>query len=359
MNEEVSTMPTKDEDEASLSGPEAEVAAGEEEEEDAPEQHASNRVDLEKMKDAVFFLYPDRNTRLSKFWILMILSSVIATSGVASDSAATVIGAMIVAPLMTPILGTMLAIVLGDGRNFLFCLMLVLTGAGSAILIGYLYGLPLSDDIIAADNNSQISGRVQPKITDLIGALATGAVGSIALVRQDIAGSLPGVAISISLVPPLCVVGLTLSNKAGHDAAGAMLLFATNFACILAMGVVVMFFYRVPRMVVGSSRRKRDAQRFAILTIIALLAVVAVPLGITSKQLRDIYEIESCLEDAANEWGNPQGWNVTYVVTSGKFGQYSAVVTVTGEPPFPNSTDFPQMSPMFVALTQLISFSIR
>jgi uncharacterized membrane protein len=76
----------------------------------------------------------------------MILSPIIATSGVGSDSAATVIGAMIVATLMTPILGTMLAIVIGDGRNFLFCLVLVLTGAGSAILIGYLYGLPLNND---------------------------------------------------------------------------------------------------------------------------------------------------------------------------------------------------------------------
>jgi hypothetical protein len=60
----------------------------------------------------------------------MIVSPIIAMSGVGSDSAATVIGAKIAAPLMTPILGTMLAIVIGDGCNFLFCLMLVLTGAG-------------------------------------------------------------------------------------------------------------------------------------------------------------------------------------------------------------------------------------
>ena len=129
----------KEKDEASTGENVPDAEAGGEKEE-APVQ-PSNRVDLEKMKDPVFFLYPDRNTRLSGFWLLMILSSIIATSGVAGDSVATVIGAMIVAPLMTPILGTMLGIVIGDGRNFLFCLMLVLTGAGSAILIGYLYGL--------------------------------------------------------------------------------------------------------------------------------------------------------------------------------------------------------------------------
>ena len=190
MSQDIIVSPTTSlaEDEASPNVPDAD--AGEKEEEVPPVM--GNRVDLEQMKDAVFFLYPDRNTRLSKFWLLMILASMIATSGVAGDSAATVIGAMIVAPLMTPILGTMLGIVLGDGRNFLMCLTLVLTGAGSAILIGYLFGLPLNDQSISADINSQVSSRVQPKLTDLIGALATGAVGSIALVRQDIAGSMPG-----------------------------------------------------------------------------------------------------------------------------------------------------------------------
>jgi hypothetical protein len=60
----------------------------------------------------------------------------------------------------------------------LFCLVLVLTGAGSAILIGYLYGLPLNNDWwISAEHNSQVEERVQPRLTDLIGALATGAVG--------------------------------------------------------------------------------------------------------------------------------------------------------------------------------------
>jgi uncharacterized hydrophobic protein (TIGR00271 family) len=341
------TSETKDED-SSKASEHVEEGGGNEErgggKEEAPVQ-SSNIVDLEKMKNQVFFLYPDRNTRLSGFWLLMILSSIIATSGVGSDSSATVIGAMIVAPLMTPILGTMLGIVIGDGRNFLFCLMMVLTGAGSAILIGYLYGLPMNDEATLVENNSQVAGRVQPKITDLIGALATGAVGSIALVRQDIASTMPGVAISIALVPPLCVVGLCLSNNQGEDAAGAMLLFATNFACIVVMGIIVMHLYRVPRMVpVNSSRRKKAAQLIAVVINLGLLVIVAIPLGITSRQLSDTYEIQDCLTDKINEWGNPQGWYVRLVVTTGKLGQYFAKVTVAGKPPFPDEADFPNVT---------------
>lgn len=352
-NQSIPTSPTSEtKDEASSNASEhveegggKDQGGGEKEEAPAPVQQPSNRVDLEKMKDQVFFLYPDRNTRLSGFWLLMILSSIIATSGVGSDSAATVIGAMIVAPLMTPILGTMLGIVIGDGRNFLFCLMLVLTGAGSAILIGYIYGLPMNDDSISVENNSQVAGRVQPKLTDLIGALATGAVGSIALVRQDIASTMPGVAISIALVPPLSVVGLSLSSNQGQDAAGAMLLFATNFACIVVMGIIVMHLYRVPRMVpVNSSRRKKAVQLIVVLMNLGLLAFVAIPLGITSKQLSDTYAIQDCLTDKINEWGNPQGWYVKLIVTTGKLGQYFAMVTIAGKPPFPDEADFPNVT---------------
>lgn len=214
----------------------------EEEQEEKPSLLGSDQdneeelvFDLESMKDSVFFLFPDRNQRLSRFWMLIVLASTIATSGIAGDSAATVIGAMIVAPLMTPILGTMLSIVLVDKRNFLFSLMLVLTGAGSAVLCGYLFGLIIDDDVIIKENNSQVASRVSPKLTDLWGALATGAVGSIALVRKDIAGSLPGVAIAISLVPPLCVGGLAFATGDSSDALGALMLFMTNFLSILVV----------------------------------------------------------------------------------------------------------------------------
>jgi len=298
----------------------------------------SNVVDLDVMKDAVFFLYPDRKIRLSRFFLLIFLSAVIATSGVASDSAATVIGAMIVAPLMTPILGTMLGMMLGDGRNCALCFALVVSGAGLAILVGYVYGLFLEDVTIYAENNSQIAGRVKPKLTDLIGALATGAVGSIALIRKDVAGTLPGVAIAISLVPPLNVVGLTLSTGRGTDAKGALLLFATNFASIVLLGVIVMAIYKVPLMVEGGKRNCRTS----FILMLGLLIVVAIPLGISSKQIRDLIEVEGCVRDRANEYAEAYNWTTNVVIAKSDQNTYTAEVLVAGEPPFPDPEDFPQ-----------------
>lgn len=108
---------------------------------------------------------------------------------------------MIVAPLMTPILGAALSIVLARRRSILLSLRYVVGGALLVIAVGFLFGLldPLG---ATAAGNSQISARTSPRTIDLVAALATGTVGAFALVRSDVSDTLPGVAIAISLVPP-------------------------------------------------------------------------------------------------------------------------------------------------------------
>jgi uncharacterized hydrophobic protein (TIGR00271 family) len=112
---------------------------------------------------------------------------------------------------------------------------LVVGGAAAAVAIGWLIGLPVVNDVVA-ETNSQVAARVNPRLIDLVAALATGVVGSVALVRRDISDTLPGVAIAISLVPPLSVVGLTLEAGELDQSAGALLLFVTNVAAILGTG---------------------------------------------------------------------------------------------------------------------------
>jgi len=143
--------------------------------------------DTKQMRDAVFFEGPDVRQRSSRFWILITLASIIAAAGVAADSTATVIGAMIVAPLMTPILGTMLSVVLADRSNLTRSLLHVAGSAVVPIAIGWLVGFLVVDPVVA-ETNSQVAGRVHPRLIDLVTAFATGAVGSVALVRRDISG---------------------------------------------------------------------------------------------------------------------------------------------------------------------------
>ena len=134
-----------------------------------------SEVDIERMRAQLFFEGPERNRRLSRFWLLLPLAAVIASAGVVSDSTATVIGAMIVAPLMTPILGIVLGVVLADRANLRRCVLLVVAGAAAVVAIGWLMGLFVPYPVVAA-TNSQVAARVTPRIVDLVAALATGAV---------------------------------------------------------------------------------------------------------------------------------------------------------------------------------------
>jgi uncharacterized hydrophobic protein (TIGR00271 family) len=293
-------------------------------------------ADIERMRGQLFFEGPERNHRLSRFWLLLLLAAVIASAGVVSDSTATVIGAMIVAPLMTPILGIVLAVVLADGVNLRRCVLLVLAGAAAVVVVGWLLGLFVPYPVIAA-TNSQVAARVTPRIVDLIAALATGSVGSVALARSDISDTLPGVAIAISLVPPLTVVGLTLESGAPRQALGALLLFATNVAAILASGIVVMTLYRVVR--VSQPTADPAFHRFAAVSIIALLLLaVLFPLWLNSDRIDKATISQSTVQAVADHWASDAGWSVLGVTATGD----QVLVDVTGPNPAPSLSVFRQ-----------------
>ncbi|HEY5728296.1 MAG TPA: DUF389 domain-containing protein [Acidimicrobiia bacterium] len=292
--------------------------------------------DLARMRDQVFFEGAEAGRKLSRFWMLLILAAIIAAAGVVADSVATVIGAMIVAPLMVPILGTLLGVVLADRANLMRCFGLVVAGALAVAVIGYLVGV-LGSTPVLAETNSQVAGRVNPRLVDLLAALATGAVGSIALARDDISDTLPGVAIAVSLVPPLAVVGLTLESGAPGQAAGALLLFVTNVSAILAAGLAVMFAYQVHRRAAILPHGKVPGLRRgrAIAVIVASVALIAVPLGMTSASIAAATAVERTVQDAADDWIDGSEWDLLGVTHSST----ETTVRVTGPEPSPDPAD--------------------
>jgi uncharacterized hydrophobic protein (TIGR00271 family) len=287
------------------------------------------------MRAQLFFEEPDLGRRVTRYWLLLTLSAVIASAGVIGDSTATVIGAMIVAPLMVPILGTVLAIVLADRANLARGLALLVTGSLSVVAIAWLLGVVVDIPIVAADN-TQVAARVSPRIIDLIAALATGAVGAIALAREDISDTLPGVAIAISLVPPLAVVGLTLEAGEPGQALGAGLLFLTNVSAILATGLVVMAAYRVARHAAGPEPDSSATyRRRAWLAIVAALAVICVPLAATSTRIATTRATESEILDIATDWAAASDWDIVSVVADPD----GVTILATGALPEPTTGD--------------------
>lgn len=299
------------------------------------------------MRASVFFEGPEARAKTSRFWLLLTLAAVIASAGLVGNSSATVIGAMIVAPLMTPILGIVLATVVGDRRNLLRSWFFVVAGAASAVAIGYLVGLTVVSPVVAS-TDPEIASRVSPDLISMVAALATGAVGAIALVRSDISDTLPGVAISISLVPPLATVGLTLESGAPNQALGAFLLFVTNVAAILATGVVVLAAYRIagvgrlserPRgeqQSVDAPGRARRSNRRAIAITTVTLVIIGIPLAVSSFRFTQQDVLEYSVRLAAEPWADDEDLVIERIDTDGDHAR----LQVSGEPPEPDTSAF-------------------
>ena len=120
-----------------------------------------------------------------------------------------------------------------------------------------------------SSTNSQITGRVTPRLLDLVVALAAGTAGAFAMSRDDVADSLPGVAVSIALVPPLCVVGISLSAGEWDHTWGALLLFLTNLLSILLAGGAIFALLGLGK---GNDRRYQTARQDGGLTESSRLA---------------------------------------------------------------------------------------
>ena len=198
----------------------------------------------EERKEEIY-LQISRSAALSDFsyWSQVFFSAGIATLGLALNSPAVIIGAMLISPLMGPILASGLALATGD---------LVLTSRAAiklfvSCLVAILFAVVLVALLPFKEVTAEIAARTQPNTLDLVIALFSGAVGSIAVCKEvkGVVTSIPGVAIAVALMPPLCVVGygvgimLSLNSEDGSRIArGGLLLFLTNLVAIIFTAMV-------------------------------------------------------------------------------------------------------------------------
>ncbi len=179
-------------------------------------------------------LFPQGTSRrqfFTRFASLMMLSTAIAVFGILADSTAVVIGAMLVAPLMFPVLGAAAAIVMGWPLRLIRRVLLVAVGSLLAVLLAALisFVVPGRVDPLPAE----LMARTSPNLLDLGIALAAGTAGAYGQIRRHAADALTGVAVAVALLPPLAVVGITLQLTEWQLTLGALLLFLANVVGIV------------------------------------------------------------------------------------------------------------------------------
>lgn len=239
-------------------------------------------AEASEVDSRVFLHIGSLSTRAWRFAILMLLATTIATFGIATDSTAVVIGAMLVAPLMTPILGISAGLINGKTRSTLISATVTGLGVGGAVFFAWALAATIPD-LQTVMGNSQVLSRTQPSLLDLVIAIAAGAAGAYGVSRADSSDALPGVAVAIALVPPLAVTGIALHAGEFGRAQGSFLLFLTNFFSILLMAGLVFIIVGY-----GSWSRlyhRRNRIRVSFAAVVLGVIVISIPLGLTAKDV--------------------------------------------------------------------------
>jgi uncharacterized hydrophobic protein (TIGR00271 family) len=248
-------------------------------------------------------LFPDDHRvfqYVKRFATLIILSTMIAAFGLLANSAAVVIGAMLVAPLMTPILALSASLIYAQMRRFLGALLLVVTGTITAIAVGWFVAFIASGGVSPDSLDSEILARTSPSLLDLGIAVAAGLAGGYVLTHKGSTSSLPGVAIAVALVPPLATVGVTLNLGATDLAAGALLLFTTNLiAIVISASIVMLASGFVPDHIRQLAKGKIGIR---LLPWAVALVAVAFPLAIHTRAVIEDESFSRLVSKTVLEW---------------------------------------------------------
>ncbi|NOY99722.1 MAG: TIGR00341 family protein [Chloroflexi bacterium] len=207
------------------------------------------------------------------YFLMVVLSSMIATLGLLTNSAAVIIGAMLVAPLMSPIIALGLASLTGDEK--------LLRDSGSALIRGALIAVVIATlltwinrflpFVTLQELPVEVLSRTRPSPIDLLIALAGGLAAAFALAQPSLSAALPGVAIATALMPPLGTIGVGVAMGRWDVAGGALLLFITNAVTIAFAATLIFFVLGFSPVRRGENRLPRSLVASALFTLMLLI----------------------------------------------------------------------------------------
>jgi uncharacterized hydrophobic protein (TIGR00341 family) len=200
------------------------------------ESVAADRISREELYANV--LSVSKPTKI--YFLMVILSSLVASIGVLNNNVAVIIGAMVIAPLLGPNMGLSLATVLKDGNLARISIKSIIAGVGISIIISVIIGVLVTFD----PSIPAIALRTDVALAGIFLAFASGIAGSIAF-TTDVSSALIGVMVAVALLPPLSVFGLLLGSGHYYLATGAFLLFLVNLVCINLSGLITFYVQRI------------------------------------------------------------------------------------------------------------------
>ena len=241
-----------------------------------------HHVDYDEVKET--FVSLKENAQLTEsYLVLMVLSTLLATVGLFANSAPVIIGAMILAPLMAPIISLSMGVLRQNIELISTSVKTLVVGVILALFFGILLTLITPLQAIT----SEIAARLSPTILDLAVAVISGVAGAYASARSEVAKSLAGVAIAVALVPPLAVSGIGIGWLDWHIFSSAFLLFITNLVGIVLASTLTF-------LIMGFSpfQLAKKGVAYALIFVV----IVSIPLSFSFAKLVDKQRVTSALE---------------------------------------------------------------
>ena len=195
-----------------------------------------NNLTEKEKTDAVEGLIKN-STPHQDFFMMVIFSILMATFGLLLDSPAVVIGSMLIAPILYPILSLSLGIVMSDQKLITRALFTILKSAGLGIAAAVIITLFLSDQ--GSELTSEIIARTYPSLLYIAVAVIAGLAVSFALIKPQLNETLPGIAVSVAIIPPLAVIGIGIAKLNWAVISGSFLLLLINILGIIFASMII------------------------------------------------------------------------------------------------------------------------
>ncbi|PKR78235.1 TIGR00341 family protein [Halalkalibacillus sediminis] len=211
---------------------EAEEKVEEESEESSDEEEGKKL--LRASRQELIHMIDDKSTLTMNYTLLIIFSAVVATAGFIKDSEAVVIGAMVIAPLISPAISMSFASILGDLKRLGRASFTLLIGFIIIFSIAIIFGLFFGESTLT----NQYISRTRVSLADIFLALASGAAGALSILNR-LSGNLVGVMVAVALLPPSVTFGLSIGQRHWDDTYGSFLLITTNVTCILLSAIII------------------------------------------------------------------------------------------------------------------------
>jgi len=269
------------------------------------------------------------------YFVMMAVSALIAAFGLFLDSVAVIIGAMLIAPLMSPVLAIGLAIARGDIRFLKESTIAVAKGSLIAVLFAIVVAIIAPQMALGGE----ILSRIKPNLFDLAVAFASGVAGAYTFSSRDLSAALPGVAIAAALIPPLSVVGIGIGYARPDIFLGALLLFVANLIAVALGGALTFISLGFFPKLKGEKGERRS---HALIVSSILLAMVIVPMAYFTVTNISTTNREMDVQRIVEEHLPPrEGYHIGSVDWFYTGDQYQVIILLYGEKePVPDRLDF-------------------